>query len=436
MTHLVVIGVQWGDEGKGKIVDWLSQYVDIGVRFQGGHNAGHTIVVDSKTYRLSLIPSSILHGTKHGTKKVAVIGNGVVVDPWALCEEIAAIKKSGIALSPENLILADNAPLILPLHQLLDHAWELLRKQTPIGTTKRGIGPAYEDKIARRAIRVCDLNNHILLHSKIELLLAYYSPFLKSLGLQVTNKESMINRLLNIAPEVLFYAQCVWRYLDQAHQKGKRILFEGAQGFLLDIDHGTYPFVSSSNVTIGQAMVGSGFSFTDLSRVLGVAKAYTTRVGSGPFPTECETETSIFLRNKGHEFGTVTHRPRRIGWFDSIAVRQAVKISGIQALVLTKIDVLDTLEHIKICIGYQWQQQILHHLPADENIQTQIKPIYETLDGWKQPTYDLRFWYNIPEKAKQYVQRIQELVGVPVVMISTSPERQAIVTITHNPSII
>ncbi len=419
MANVVVVGSQWGDEGKGKIVDWLSERADVVVRFQGGHNAGHTLVIDNVTYKLSLLPSGIVR-----PGKLSVIGNGVVIDPWALMKEIDAIRELGVAVSPENLVVAENASLILPLHQGLDHAREEALGRAKIGTTGRGIGPAYEDKVGRRAIRVGDLADRDLLEQRIDQLLMHHNALLRGLGSSEVDRTEVLDQLLDIAPKLLPYSATVWRKLDEVRREGKRILFEGAQGTMLDNDHGTYPYVTSSNTVAGQAAVGSGQGPKVADYVLGITKAYTTRVGSGPFPTELEDEIGQLLGERGHEFGTVTGRKRRCGWFDAVLVRQAVKVGGISGIALTKLDVLDGMESLKVCIGYEIDGEKFDYLPASATAQAKVKPIYETLDGWEESTQGARSWAELPATAVKYIRRVEELIEAPVALLSTSPERE------------
>jgi adenylosuccinate synthase len=418
MANVVVVGAQWGDEGKGKIVDWLSSQADVVVRFQGGHNAGHTLVIDGAVYKLSLLPSGIVR-----PGKLSVIGNGVVVDPWHLVEEIAKLRAQGVAISRDNLRIAENATLILPLHRELDHMRETSNVSLRIGTTKRGIGPAYEDKVGRRAIRVVDLADKDTLVAKIERLLAHHNALRRGLGMGEIDGDELLAQLLAIAPQVLEYADTVWALLDGERRAGKRILFEGAQGALLDVDHGTYPFVTSSNIVAGQAATGSGLGPGAIGYVLGIAKAYTTRVGEGPFPTELSDETGELIGQKGKEFGVVTGRKRRCGWFDACLVRQTVKTSGITGIALTKLDILDGFPEIKICTGYRLGDQVIEHLPAGQNAQAQVEPIYETMQGWSGSSAGARSYADLPAEAIKYVRRIEELVGAPVTVLSTSPER-------------
>ena len=417
MANVAVIGAQWGDEGKGKVVDWLASRADIVVRFQGGHNAGHTLVVGQQTYKLSLLPSGLVRG------KLGVIGNGVVIDPEALLAEIDRVRAQGLLVTPETLRIAENATLILPLHGALDRAREAARGEQKIGTTGRGIGPAYEDKVARRAIRVCDLAEPETLADKLDELLRHHNTLLKGLGAETFEKQALLDRLLELAPLVLPFAEPVWERLDEARRAGKRILFEGAQAVMLDVDHGTYPFVTSSNTVAATAAAGSGVGPASVGFVLGIAKAYCTRVGSGPFPTELHDATGTLLGDRGHEFGTVTGRRRRCGWFDATLVRQAVKAGGIQGLALTKLDVLDGLEELKVCVGYRIGGETLRRLPAGMRAQAAAEPVYETLEGWSGSTRGARSWAALPAQAIKYVRRIEELVEAPVTLLSTSPER-------------
>jgi len=419
MSNVAVIGSQWGDEGKGKIVDWLSSRADVVVRFQGGHNAGHTLVIDGVEYKLNLLPSGIVR-----PGKISVIGNGVVVSPWALLKEIVTIKEKGVKVTPENLILAENANLILPVHQALDAAFEAARGDDKIGTTNRGIGPCYEDKVARRGIRVCDLRHPELLKEKLKKMMYHHNILLRGMGAETVDMNDTYDKLMALAPDILNYAGVVWRVLDQARSEGKRILFEGAQGAMLDVDHGTYPFVTSSNTSSGQAAIGSGMGPDAVRYVLGITKAYTTRVGTGPFPTEQENEIGQALREKGREFGTVTGRSRRCGWFDAVMVRQAVKVNGITGIALTKLDVLDGLEEIKVCVGYKLDGKDIDYYPSSQVDQAKIQPVYEVMEGWSQSTYGARTWGDLPAAAVKYVRHIEELIGAPVSMLSTSPERE------------
>ncbi len=416
MANGTVVGAQWGDEGKGKIVDWLSNRADVVVRFQGGHNAGHTLVVGDQTYKLALLPSGVVQG------KLSVIGNGVVVDPWFLLQEIEKIGAQGVEITPERLVLADNAALILPIHRDLDQAREA-QAANKIGTTGRGVGPAYEDKVGRRAIRVADLADRGALEAKIDRLLAHHDALRRGLGLPETDGGALLQSLLEIAPEILRYAQPAWRLLDQEVRKGRRILFEGAQGALLDVDHGTYPYVTSSNTVAGQAAAGSGLGPRGAGYVLGIVKAYTTRVGEGPFPTELNDEIGRHLSTVGKEVGVNTGRQRRCGWFDAVLVRQSVAINGIQGIALTKLDILDGLETLKVCVGYRLDGAVLDYLPAGLKAQAAIEPIYESIEGWSDSTQGARSWRDLPANAVKYVRRIEELIGAPVAMLSTSPQR-------------
>jgi adenylosuccinate synthase len=417
MTNVAIIGAQWGDEGKGKVVDWLASRADIVVRFQGGHNAGHTLVVGEQTYKLSLLPSGLVRG------KLGIIGNGVVVDPEALLAEIGRLRAQGLSITPETLRIAENAPLILPLHGALDRAREAARGEHKIGTTGRGIGPAYEDKVARRAIRLCDLAEPETLSHKLDELLLHHNTLLTGLGAEPFEKQALLDRLQELAHQLLPFAEPVWDLLDEARRAGRRILFEGAQAVMLDVDHGTYPFVTSSNTVAATAASGAGVGPWAVGTVLGIAKAYTTRVGAGPFPTELFDETGKLLGERGHEFGTVTGRPRRCGWFDAALVRQAVKVGGIQGLALTKLDVLDGFAELKIGTGYEIGGKAYRHLPAAMGAQAAAKPIYETMEGWMDSTRGARSYADLPAQAIKYIRRIEELVECPVTLLSTSPER-------------
>ena len=419
MVNVAVVGSQWGDEGKGKIVDWLSSRADVVVRFQGGHNAGHTLVVDNITYKLSLLPSGVVR-----PNKLSIIGNGVVIDPWALLGEIEGLRNQGINISPRTLKIAENASLILPLHSSLDKAREKARGKDRIGTTGRGIGPAYEDKVARRAIRVCDLAELEILGIRIDQLLEHHNALLKGLGATLIDRGKLLNDLVEVAPKLLPYADRAWQSLDEASQKGKRILFEGAQGAMLDVDHGTYPFVTSSNTHAAQAAVGSGTSIKTVGYVLGITKAYTTRVGSGPFPTEQNNQVGEKLGERGNEFGTVTGRRRRCGWFDAVMVRQAVKVGGIDGIALTKLDVLDEFDELKICTGYRYQGRNFDYFPTTATLQSEIEPIYETIEGWTRSTFGTRSLSQMPAEAIKYIRKIEELIGAPISLLSTSPERE------------
>ncbi len=418
MANVVVVGSQWGDEGKGKIVDWLSNRADVVARFQGGHNAGHTLVIDGEVYKLSLLPSGIVRGGK-----LSVIGNGVVVDPWALVDEMERIGKQGIKITPDNLVISETATLILPIHGELDAIRENRADGVKIGTTKRGIGPAYEDKVARRAVRICDLSDEKGLSERVNNLLHHHNALRKGLGHEAVNAEDLTAKLLEIAPKILPFAGPVWHRLDEAIRSDKRILFEGAQGAMLDIDHGTYPFVTSSNTIAGQAAGGTGMGPRSLTYVLGITKAYTTRVGEGPFPTELFDDIGKRIGKRGHEFGTVTGRQRRCGWFDAVMVRQAIITGGIDGIALTKIDVLDGLSEIKICVGYKLGDKRLRRFPASMRDQAMVEPVYESMEGWKGSTAGARTTADLPAQAIKYIRRLEELIGVPAAMISTSPER-------------
>ena len=417
MANVAVIGAQWGDEGKGKVVDWLASRAEIVVRFQGGHNAGHTLVVGNQTYRLSLLPSGLVRG------KLGVIGNGVVVDPVALLAEMDRVRAQGLEVSPATLRIAENATLILPVHGALDRAREAARGDRKIGTTGRGIGPAYEDKVARRAVRMCDLAEPETLADKLDELLLHHNTLLVGLGAEPFEKQALLDLLLGLAPRILPHVEPVWLRLDAARRAGTRILFEGAQAVMLDVDHGTYPFVTSSNTIAATAAAGSGVGPAAVGFVLGIAKAYTTRVGSGPFPTELSDEVGQLLGTRGHEFGTVTGRPRRCGWFDAALVRQACMVGGVQGLAMTKIDVLDGLPELKVCVGYEIDGQRFGHLPAGQAAQAKAVPVYEVMEGWAGSTRGARTWGELPAAAIKYVRRIEELVETPVTLLSTSPER-------------
>ncbi|HTZ80106.1 MAG TPA: adenylosuccinate synthase [Stellaceae bacterium] len=417
MANVAVVGAQWGDEGKGKIVDWLSERADVVVRFQGGHNAGHTLVIDGVTYKLSLLPSGVVRG------KLSIIGNGVVVDLWALLEEIAKLKALGVSVTPETLKIADNATLILPLHRDLDGMREDSNTAIRIGTTRRGIGPAYEDKVGRRAIRLCDLADPATLAAKVDTLLLHHNALRTGMGRDPVDRDELIRTLTEVAPKVLPYAEAVWRRLDELRRSGKRILFEGAQAAMLDVDHGTYPFVTSSNTMAAQACIGSGIGLGAVGYVLGITKAYTTRVGLGPFPTEQDNEIGRGLGKRGNEFGTVTGRPRRCGWFDAVMVRQAIKVSGINGIALTKLDVLDGMSEIKVCTGYRIGTELVDYLPASMARQAKVEPVYESLEGWSESTRGARSWADLPATAIKYIRRVEELIEAPVALLSTSPER-------------
>ncbi|KFI34014.1 adenylosuccinate synthetase [Haematobacter missouriensis] len=425
MANVVVVGAQWGDEGKGKIVDWLSERADIIARFQGGHNAGHTLVIGEKVFKLSLLPSGIVR-----PGKLAVIGNGVVLDPWALFSEIDKLSGQGVAISTDNLMIAENTPLILPLHQDLDKIREEAAGASKIGTTGRGIGPAYEDKVGRRAIRVADLGDEETLEARLDRLLAHHDALRQGLGAPAVDRAELKAKLLEIAPKLLPYAQPVWKILNEQRRAGKRILFEGAQGSLLDIDFGTYPYVTSSTTMSGMAATGTGLGPSAIGFVLGIAKAYTTRVGSGPFPTELEDEVGQRLGERGHEFGTVTGRKRRCGWFDAVLVRQTCAISGVNGIALTKLDVLDGFDTLKICVGYEVDGVKYDHLPTAAALQTRATPIYEELEGWQESTAGARSWAELPAAAVKYVRRIEELIQCPVALLSTSPERDDTILVT------
>ncbi|WP_417584493.1 adenylosuccinate synthase [Pelagibacterium sp.] len=418
MANVVVVGSQWGDEGKGKIVDWLSERADVVVRYQGGHNAGHTLVIDGVSYKLSLLPSGLVRG------KFSVIGNGVVVDPHHFVAEVEKIAAQGISVTPEVLRIAENAPLILSLHRELDALREDSNSGLKIGTTRRGIGPAYEDKVGRRAIRVCDLAEPETLMDKIERLLTHHNALRRGIGAAEVSARAIHDELMAVADKILPFMDRVWDLLDERRKRGERILFEGAQGALLDNDHGTYPFVTSSNTVAGQAAPGSGLGPAAIDYVLGITKAYTTRVGEGPFPTEQDNEIGQFLGEKGHEFGVVTGRKRRCGWFDAVIVRQTVRTSGIHGIALTKLDVLDGMDEIRVCVGYELDGQKIDYLPASMGAQSRVKPIYESMDGWKETTAGARSWAELPAQAIKYVRRIEELIGASVAMLSTSPERE------------
>ena len=427
MANVVVIGAQWGDEGKGKIVDWLSNRADVIVRFQGGHNAGHTLVIDGVEYKLSLLPSGVVR-----KNKLSVIGNGVVVDPTALLSEIARVAEKGVEITPENLIIADNVHLILPIHPHLDAAMEAARGEKKIGTTGRGIGPAYEDKVARRGVRLCDLKDPEGLRTRIETMMFHHNALLRGLGQDEMSVDELYDNMMELAPKVLPFAGQSWKVLDEARHKGQKILFEGAQGSWLDIDQGTYPFVTSSNTSAAQAATGSGTGASALSYILGLAKSYTTRVGSGPFPTEQANSVGDHLGTRGKEFGTVTGRKRRCGWFDAVLVRQSVKFSGIHGIALTKLDVLDELEEIKICTHYLLDGEPIDHLPNSSADIERLQPVYETLPGWQESTYGARSWMDLPANAIKYVRRIEELIEAPVTLLSTSPERDDTI-LMHDP---
>ena len=418
MTNVVVVGSQWGDEGKGKIVDWLSDQADVVVRFQGGHNAGHTLVIDGITYKLKLLPSGIVR-----SEKISIIGNGVVVDPWALLDEIKSIQKQGVKVSEENLIIAETANLILPYHKEMDEIREDAAGKGKIGTTRRGIGPAYEDKVGRRAIRVMDLRSETNLDQRLDIVLQHHNAIRKGLKKKVYKKEELKKELMKIAPEILKYSQPVWKKINEFKEQNKKILFEGAQGILLDVDHGTYPFVTSSNTVAANAATGSGCGPDTVGNVLGITKAYTTRVGEGPFPTELIDNDGEKLGKRGNEFGTVTNRKRRCGWFDAVLVKQTIKVAGIKGIALTKLDVLDDFDEIKVCIKYDLDGKELDYLPAAVEDQKKVKPIYKTFQGWKSETRGARRIEDLPDKAKEYIHAIEDMVEAKLSSISTSPER-------------
>ncbi len=425
MANVVVVGAQWGDEGKGKIVDWLSERADVIARFQGGHNAGHTLVIDGEVYKLHALPSGVVRGGK-----LSVIGNGVVLDPWHLLKEIETIRAQGVDISPANLMIAENTPLILPIHGELDRARESQNSVAKIGTTGRGIGPAYEDKVGRRSVRVADLADEATLEARVDRALVHHNALRKGLGLTEVDREELLEQLRAIAPGILEYAAPVWKVLNEKRKSGKRILFEGAQGALLDIDFGTYPFVTSSNVIAGQAATGTGIGPGSIDFVLGIVKAYTTRVGEGPFPTELEDEDGQRLGERGHEFGTTTGRKRRCGWFDAVLVRQTCATSGVNGISLTKLDVLDGFETLKICTGYELDGQTLDYLPTAADQQARCTPIYEEMPGWSETTAGARSWADLPAQAIKYVRRIEELIQCPVALVSTSPERDDTILVT------
>ena len=425
MANVVVVGAQWGDEGKGKIVDWLSERADVVARFQGGHNAGHTLVIDGEVYKLHVLPSGVVRGGK-----LSVIGNGVVLDPWHLVKEIEILRGQGVEISPETLMIAENTPLILPVHGELDRARENQNSVAKIGTTGRGIGPAYEDKVGRRVIRVADLADLATLETRVDRLLAHHNPLRRGLGMPEVDRDALVKQLQEIAPEVLKYAAPVWKVLNEKRKAGKRILFEGAQGALLDVDFGTYPFVTSSNVIAGQAATGTGIGPNGIDFVLGIVKAYTTRVGEGPFPTELFDEDGDRLGTRGHEFGTTTGRKRRCGWFDACLVRQTCATSGVTGISLTKLDVLDGFETLKICVGYELDGQRMDYLPTAADEQARCKPIYEEMPGWSESTEGARSWADLPANAIKYVRRVEELIECPVALLSTSPEREDTILVT------
>ena len=425
MANVVVVGAQWGDEGKGKIVDWLSERADVIARFQGGHNAGHTLVVDGVTYKLHALPSGVVRGGK-----LSVIGNGVVLDPWHLIKEIETVRAQGVEISPETLMIAENTPLILPVHGELDRAREAQISVAKIGTTGRGIGPAYEDKVGRRAIRVADLADPATLEARVDRLLLHHNTLRRGLGMEEVDRAGLIAQLQEIAPEILKYAAPVWKVLNEKRKAGNRILFEGAQGALLDIDFGTYPFVTSSNVLAGQASAGTGIGPNSIDFVLGIVKAYTTRVGEGPFPTELFDDDGQRLGERGHEFGTTTGRKRRCGWFDAVLVRQTCATSGVTGISLTKLDVLDGFETLKICVGYELDGERLEYLPTAADQQARCTPIYEAMKGWSESTEGAKSWNDLPANAIKYVKRIEELIECPVALLSTSPKREDTILVT------
>ncbi len=426
MANVVVVGAQWGDEGKGKLVDWLSERADVICRFQGGHNAGHTLVIDGKVYKLNALPSGVVRGGK-----LSVIGNGVVLDPWHLIEEIGKIRQDGVTISPETLMIAENTPLILPIHGELDRAREdAASAGTKIGTTGRGIGPAYEDKVGRRSVRVADLADEATLIARVDRALQHHDPLRRGLGIAPVDRDALIEKLKAIAPEILPYAAPVWKVLNEQRRAGKRVLFEGAQGALLDIDFGTYPFVTSSNVIAGQAATGVGLGPGAVDYVLGIVKAYTTRVGEGPFPTELDDDDGTRLGTRGHEFGTVTGRKRRCGWFDAALVRQTCATSGVNGIALTKLDVLDGFDTLKICVGYELDGTRIDYLPTASEAQKRCTPIYEEMEGWHETTEGARSWADLPANAIKYVRRVEELIDCPVALLSTSPEREDTILVT------
>ncbi len=427
MANVAVVGSQWGDEGKGKIVDWLSSRADVVVRFQGGHNAGHTLVIDGVTYKLSLLPSGIVR-----KGKLSILGNGVVIDPWAFLTEVDKVRAQGVEITPQNLMIAENASLILPVHGQIDRAMEEARGDKKIGTTGRGIGPAYQDKVARRGLRVCDLEHAAVVKEKIETLVAYNNALMRGFGWAEINPTEIYDSLMGIADQVLAYKGVVWKRLEEAKYKGERVLFEGAQGHMLDVDHGTYPYVTSSNIVAAQAAVGSGVGPKSVGYVLGITKAYTTRVGSGPFPTELFDDIGEKIGEKGREFGTVTGRKRRCGWFDAVLVRQAVKTGGIDGIALTKLDVLDGFEELKICVGYELDGKQIDYYPASQIHQANVKPIYKTVPGWEKTTFGARSWADLPSRAVKYIRLVEELIEAPVTLLSTSPDRDDTI-LMHDP---
>ena len=425
MANVVVVGAQWGDEGKGKIVDWLSERADVIARFQGGHNAGHTLVIDGEVFKLHALPSGVVRGGK-----LSVIGNGVVLDPWHLIDEIATIRAQGVEITPETLMIAENTPLILPIHGELDRAREAQNSVAKIGTTGRGIGPAYEDKVGRRVIRVADLADDATLQTRVDRALVHHDALRRGLGLDPVDRDTLLHQLRQIAPKILPFAGPVWKVMTDKARAGKRILFEGAQGALLDIDFGTYPFVTSSNVIAGQAATGTGIGPGQIDFVLGIVKAYTTRVGEGPFPTELDDADGQRLGERGHEFGTTTGRKRRCGWFDAVLVRQTCATSGVNGIALTKLDVLDGFDELKICVGYELDGEQVDYLPIAADRQARVVPVYETMEGWSQSTEGARSWADLPGNAIKYVRRIEELIRCPVALLSTSPEREDTILVT------
>ena len=425
MANVAVVGTQWGDEGKGKIVDWLSERADVVVRFQGGHNAGHTLVIEGDVFKLHALPSGVVRGGK-----LSVIGNGVVLDPWHLLDEIVGLRAQGVEITPDTLLVAENTPLIMPYHGELDRAREGQSSIAKIGTTGRGIGPCYEDKVGRRVVRVADLADEATLKLRIDRALMHHNPLRKGLGLELIDRDILYNKLVEISDKILAYAAPVWKILNEKRRAGKRILFEGAQGALLDIDFGTYPFVTSSNVIAGQAATGSGMGPGAIDYVLGITKAYTTRVGEGPFPTELNDADGQRLGEQGHEFGTTTGRKRRCGWFDACLVRQTCVTSGVDGISLTKLDVLDGFRVLKICIGYDLDGEELDYLPTAADKQARVKPIFEIIEGWSESTSGARTWADLPAQAIKYVRRIEELIDCPVALVSTSPEREDTILVT------
>ena len=427
MANVAVVGSQWGDEGKGKIVDWLSSRADVVVRFQGGHNAGHTLVIDGVTYKLSLLPSGIVR-----KGKLSILGNGVVIDPWAFLSEIEKVQKQGVEITSQNLMVAENASLIMPVHGHIDRAIEEARGEKKIGTTGRGIGPSYQDKVARRGLRVCDLEHSNIVKEKLETLVSYNNALMRGFGWNEIDGTEIYDNLMKIADKVLGYKGVVWKRLDEAKFKGEKVLFEGAQGHMLDVDHGTYPYVTSSNIVAAQAAVGSGVGPKSVGYVLGITKAYTTRVGAGPFPTELFDAVGDRIGEKGHEFGTVTGRKRRCGWFDAVLVRQAIKTGGIDGIALTKLDVLDGFDELKICVGYELDGQKIDYYPASQVHQANVKPIYQTVEGWSESTYGARSWSDLNARAVKYIKLVEELIEAPVTLLSTSPDRDDTI-LMHDP---